>query len=183
MHRKLDGNASTSRQSDHCGLSGQGPARSYLRPSGRGHAVAAGHEHLPENQRAERRRVGQQSHRQSRNRESAKKLTLIVVGPGKISRSTVYSRSGFQVMVGATKEVSIVSRSREIDARILGLADGRPTLYRAEAEDHPATNLALRPNPTWGAPRIRVNSLWRKSPPPSCSSAAKPRRMATTPRR
>ena len=34
---------------------------------------------------------------------------------GAHSRSTVYSRSGFQVMVGAAKEVSIVSRSREIE--------------------------------------------------------------------
>jgi hypothetical protein len=39
----------------------------------------------------------------------------MVVGPEEISRSTVYSRSGFQVMVGTTKEVSIVSRSREIE--------------------------------------------------------------------
>jgi hypothetical protein len=37
----------------------------------------------------------------------------MVVGSEEISRSTVYSRSGFQVMVGTTK--SIVSRSREIE--------------------------------------------------------------------
>jgi hypothetical protein len=74
----------------------------------------------------------------------------MVVGPGEIPRSTVYSRSGFQVMVGATKEVSIVSCSREIDARILWLADGTPTLYRAQAEDHPATEPRPSPEPDLG---------------------------------
>src|SRR5580698_1220504 len=54
------------------GFPRKGPTGIPLRPPGRGYAVAAGNEHLAEDERADCWRVGQQVHRKGRDRTATR---------------------------------------------------------------------------------------------------------------
>ncbi len=61
-----------SQQPSHPRLPGPQPAGSPLRRGCRGDALAAGHQDLPQDQRAARRQMGQRSHRRSRDRTASR---------------------------------------------------------------------------------------------------------------